>query len=43
MTLGTNPISVAASGKNSESDMFVLDMATTSAALGKVFTALVIF
>ena len=28
---------MAATGKNSESDMFVLDMATTSAALGKVY------
>ena len=27
---------MAATGKNNESDMFVLDMATTSAALGKV-------
>ncbi|XP_046846602.1 uncharacterized oxidoreductase YjmC-like isoform X1 [Xenia sp. Carnegie-2017] len=39
-TLGTNPLSVAAAGKcegsKNEKDMFVLDMATTSAALGKV-------
>jgi LDH2 family malate/lactate/ureidoglycolate dehydrogenase len=27
---------VAAGGKDKEDDMFVLDMATTSAALGKV-------
>ncbi|XP_059177330.1 uncharacterized oxidoreductase YjmC-like [Physella acuta] len=33
-TLGTNPISVAAKGNNGEE--FVLDMATTSVALGKV-------
>ncbi|XP_028390797.1 uncharacterized protein LOC114515694 [Dendronephthya gigantea] len=34
-TLGTNALSVAATGKN-ENDMFVLDMATTSAAVGKI-------
>uniref|UniRef100_A0A2C9KQK3 Malate dehydrogenase n=1 Tax=Biomphalaria glabrata TaxID=6526 RepID=A0A2C9KQK3_BIOGL len=34
MTLGTNPISVAAKGNNNED--FVLDMATTAVAQGKV-------
>ncbi|KAH9499210.1 hypothetical protein Btru_004456 [Bulinus truncatus] len=34
MTLGTNPISVAAKGNNNEE--FVLDMATTTVAQGKV-------
>ena len=33
-TFGTNPISLAAPGKNSDS--FVLDMATSSVALGKL-------
>ncbi|VDP03054.1 unnamed protein product [Soboliphyme baturini] len=33
-TLGTNPLSLAAPGKNGDS--FVLDMATTTAAVGKV-------
>jgi LDH2 family malate/lactate/ureidoglycolate dehydrogenase len=32
--LGTNPISVAASG--AKNDKFVLDMATTAVAVGKV-------
>ena len=32
--MGTNPISVAAPGK--DGDSFVLDMATSSVALGKV-------
>jgi hypothetical protein len=32
--LGTNPISLAAPGKNGDS--FVLDMATTAVAVGKV-------
>ena len=34
VTLGTNPLSVAAPGKNGDS--FVLDMATSCVALGKV-------
>lgn len=34
VTVGTNPISVAAPGK--VGDSFVLDMATSSVALGKV-------
>lgn len=34
VTLGTNPICLAAPAK--EGDDFVLDMATTSVALGKV-------
>jgi LDH2 family malate/lactate/ureidoglycolate dehydrogenase len=34
-TLGTNPISLAAPAKN-ENDSFVLDMATTTVAFGKV-------
>ena len=34
VTVGTNPISVAAPGK--DGDSFVLDMATSSVALGKV-------
>uniref|UniRef100_A0A0N4ZY44 Malate dehydrogenase n=1 Tax=Parastrongyloides trichosuri TaxID=131310 RepID=A0A0N4ZY44_PARTI len=34
VSLGTNPISVAAPGKND--DGFVLDMATTTAAVGKI-------
>ncbi len=33
-TLGTNPITLAAPGKNGDS--FVLDMATSSVAFGKV-------
>lgn len=33
--LGTNPISLAAPGLNG--DNFVLDMATSTAALGKVY------
>ena len=32
--MGTNPLSVAAPGKNGDS--FVLDMATSAVALGKV-------
>lgn len=34
VTVGTNPISVAAPGK--DGDSFVLDMATSAVALGKV-------
>ena len=34
VTLGTNPINMAAPAK--DGDSFVLDMATTSVALGKV-------
>ena len=34
--MGTNPISVAAPGK--DGDSFVLDMATSAVALGKVRT-----
>ena len=34
VTVGTNPLSVAAPGK--EGDSFVLDMATSAVALGKV-------
>ena len=34
VTVGTNPLSVAAPGK--DGDSFVLDMATSAVALGKV-------
>ena len=40
-TLGTNPISLAAPANNGDS--FVLDMATTAVALGKVCLSILMY